>query len=162
MGRHLLSRSRVSGMLFAALSAVSAPAWSLGLGEIELSSALYAAAVRRFRRARNVTLLHGDSAVVLPDVLRDLHEPAVFWLDAHFASGETAQGPEVTPVWQELEHVLAHPVEGHVVLADDARAFTSGLANYPSLEDVRKRLGEAGTGWALRVEHDIIRIHRRR
>jgi len=125
---------------------------------IELGADLHAAAVRRFRRASNVEFLLGDSAEVLPQVLRDLREPAVFWLDGHFSMGETARGLLLTPVARELEVILAHPVKGHVLLIDDAREFVAGSEDYPTLDTIKAWVSDAGPAWTMDVADDIIRI----
>src|SRR5437016_13595570 len=49
---------------------------------IELQKAFYCRARRRFARYPHVKLLHGDSAALLPEVLAELSEKALFWLDA--------------------------------------------------------------------------------
>src|SRR2546421_5711071 len=69
---------------------------------IELSPELHANAKRRLRRFRNVTLLQGDSAEVLPELLEDLEEPCLFWLDAHYSGGVSARGERDSPLRAEL------------------------------------------------------------
>src|SRR5438876_3485789 len=54
---------------------------------IELDPQLATAAQRRFARNSNVTVLAGDSSCLLPDVLRNLDMPVLFWLDAHWSGG---------------------------------------------------------------------------
>src|SRR5690349_25084861 len=51
---------------------------------IEMSPDIHHTASQRFRDDPRVQLLLGDSAIVLPRVLDQLQEPAVFWLDGHF------------------------------------------------------------------------------
>jgi hypothetical protein len=106
------------------------------LVSIELSEELWRRASRRLRRASNVTLLHGDSADLLPGVVADLCEPALFWLDAHYSKGITAPGSTETPIEAELRTILAAPAGGHVVLIDDAQDF--GRGDYPSIDSIRK------------------------
>lgn len=54
---------------------------------IELGDALHARARQLFAPFPHIHLLHGDSAKTLRDVLTRVHEPCLFWLDAHY-SGE--------------------------------------------------------------------------
>jgi hypothetical protein len=126
---------------------------------IELSPELHRAAVQQFENARNVTLLQGDSGDLIEKVLADLEGPALFWLDAHYSEGNTARGSLETPVWRELQAILASPEE-HVVLIDDARHF--GTGDYPSIEAIRGLVESSRPGWTCNVATDIIRIHRPR
>jgi glycosyltransferase involved in cell wall biosynthesis len=87
---------------------------------IELSPELYAQAQKRFVGTPHIVCINGDSGAELARVLEDIHEPALFWLDAHASGGVTADGG-VDPILQELGTIYRHRVKGHAVLVDDAR-----------------------------------------
>lgn len=123
---------------------------------IELDARLYEAACRRFEGDAGVELLHGDSAELLPIVLRDLHEPAMFWLDGHFMGAGTGRGAVDSPLTDELRALLAHPVRGHVVLIDDARLCV-GADGYPSIDELRAMVTRERPGTLVTVDADIIR-----
>jgi hypothetical protein len=123
---------------------------------IELSPAIHARARRRFAADRRVEILLGDSAVVLPRVLEQLREPALFWLDGHFMGGTTARAAEDSPVRHELSAVLTHAVRRHLVLIDDARLF-DGTAGYPTIAELREWIDRDRPGSEVRIEDDIIR-----
>lgn len=123
---------------------------------IELSPRIYAIASRRFSGDSGITLLLGDSGVVLPRVLESLDHPALFWLDGHYMGEGTGRAQIDTPVTQELAALLRHPVRGHVVLIDDARLFT-GSDGYPSIADVRTRVETERPGSVVTLDGDIIR-----
>jgi hypothetical protein len=55
--------------------------------------------------------------------VRQLQEPALFWLDGHYSGVDTGKDELDTPVSAELEAILGSPVKGHVILIDDARCF---------------------------------------
>ena len=102
-------------------------------------------------------LHNGDSGAVLKKILEDLHQPALFWLDAHYSAGCTARGDKCTPIEEELNHVFKHEfARQHVLLIDDARTFT-GKGDYPTLETVEAVVKKAGYG-SFSVEDDIIRV----
>jgi stress-induced morphogen len=126
------------------------------LVSVELSPELHARAVRRARRERNVEILLGDSAKVLPAVVSTLHQPALFWLDAHY-SGDgsgTAKGDAISPISAELDLVLGHDVRGHVVLIDDAQEFRdSACSGYPEVESVAAAAREYN--YAMSERHGI-------
>jgi hypothetical protein len=123
---------------------------------IEMSPEIHESARRRFAGDARIELLLGDSAVVLPRVLEQIRDPALFWLDGHFMGGTTARGGEDSPVRHELRALLAHPVRQHVVLIDDARLF-DGTAGYPVIPELREWIQRERPGSDVEVAEDIIR-----
>jgi hypothetical protein len=124
---------------------------------IELDEMLFLAAERRFQRCPHIKIIHGDSGSVLPQLLGDLKEPCLFWLDAHYSGGITAKGLLETPILQEVSLILDHPITQHVILIDDAHCFT-GLNNYPKIEDLRSLTAAKRPDYFLNVKDNIIRI----
>jgi hypothetical protein len=125
---------------------------------IELDDGWYAKAVQRFARRPEVTLLHGDSGTRLPDVLAQVTEPALFWLDAHYSGPITARGPLDSPIVQELDAIAAHPVGGHVVLIDDMRYFT-GADGYPEAAALVADLRRKHPADVVEIQDDVLRWH---
>ncbi|MGI9032838.1 MAG: hypothetical protein ACR2HY_03970 [Acidimicrobiales bacterium] len=125
---------------------------------IELDDAHYQAARRRFAQCPSVSILHGDSASMLPEVLVHLDGPSLFWLDAHYSGGDTAKGPRETPIEEELELILDHHLDGHVILIDDARHFV-GEHDYPTIEELEELFRKERPNWVFEVRDDIIRSH---
>jgi hypothetical protein len=126
---------------------------------IELSDALYERARRRFAGTEHVTIMHGDSGKILPQVVAGLAEPALFWLDGHYSAGITARGEKETPVFEELEAVLDSPVaKSHVILIDDVRLF-NGRDGWPSLDDLRAFVADRNSSVDFEERDDILRIH---
>jgi len=123
---------------------------------IELSQELAARATKRFTGATNVQVLQGDSGEVVADLVKLLHEPALFWLDAHYSAGITAKGEVDTPILKELSAILAG-APNHILLIDDARCFGSDPA-YPTIEEVTRLVRACQPHRHLVVENDIIRI----
>jgi hypothetical protein len=86
----------------------------------------------------------------------------LFWLDAHYypnSGGTTAKGELETPIIKELHCILNHPVEGHVILIDDAREFP-GRNNYPTIAQLQDLIVKRHPNRAFEVKDDIIRIHK--
>ena len=124
---------------------------------IELSPELYRRAHERFATCQNVQILQGDSTAVLPKVLEQIREPALFWLDGHYSEGITALGERETPILAELDHILRHSVKEHVILIDDARCF-NGTHDYPTLSELKRFVEERRPNARFEVETDIVRI----
>jgi len=122
---------------------------------IELGQQLYEAARRRFTDRPDVAIIHGDSADLLPMVLRRVGRPCLFWLDAHWSGGTTVKGRTNTPIEHELRHILAHPIKGHVILIDDAHCFT-GRDDYPTMQELRDLIGSTSVYSNFRVVNNII------
>jgi hypothetical protein len=129
---------------------------SVACTSIELSDAYFHGAAQRFRNYPNVMLKHGDSAAVLPECVRGLQTPALFWLDGHYSGGNTARGGVDTPVSAELSAILDSPIKAHVILIDDARCF-DGTNTYPCLEALLHTIRQSGH-YDIEVSADIIRL----
>lgn len=90
---------------------------------IELSDKYFGICSTRFANDPRVTLIQGDSAVALAQVLEGLQEPATFWLDGHWSAGDTARGPVTVPLLHEIRAIAAHPIKGNTLLIDDMRCW---------------------------------------
>ena len=132
---------------------------------IELADDLAEKAKKRFENDSRITIIHGDSGTVLKQMLKELKEPALFWLDGHYSSeffvGEefikTARTDKDTPVVEELNAILGSSPR-HVILIDDARGF-NGLGDYPAISSMRRKVRKAkGADYSFKVENDIIHI----
>lgn len=67
----------------------------------------------------NIKFVKGDSAVVLPDLIKDINEQIVFYLDAHYMGQEYKD----LPLIKELTTIAQHPIKNHVIIIDDVRLF---------------------------------------
>jgi hypothetical protein len=127
---------------------------------IELSTELYERVKKRFEKYEHISIFKGDSSSLLTEVLSNIKEPCLFWLDGHFSEGITARGEKETPVLEELKQIFSHPVEDHVILIDDARCFT-GENDYPALEKIRELILGRYPDNVFEVRDDIIRSHKK-
>lgn len=127
---------------------------------VELSVDLFNRARQRFSRYNSVTILQGDSATVLPQIMNQVQAPSVFWLDAHYSGvlgGEqTSRAAKDCPIYEEMDAIFAHKHD-HVILVDDAREFV-GRDGYPTLRELEAYIHVKRKNYQMRVEHDIIRI----
>ncbi len=74
---------------------------------IELDPDLHENARERFASSRHIEIHRGDSAELLPKLIKDLSEACLFWLDGHYSAGATARGASTTPIMDEL-HSICH------------------------------------------------------
>lgn len=127
---------------------------------VELAEHYYNSAVERFRKFPHIKLWLGDSSDVLPTILADLNESAVFWLDGHYSGGLTAggePGQKQCPIYNELEAIFSHDKK-HCILIDDARCFV-GKDDYPSIDELKAFLDSKNRDYSFDNCRDIIRIN---
>jgi len=123
---------------------------------IEYDHPLAQRAIRRFKRDPKIRILEGDSAAALPELLKSLAEPALFWLDAGYWGWERLRRePERLSV--EVEAILGHSVKGHVILMDDARML-NGQNGALTVPEFQSRIAARFPDRAVELRDDIIRI----
>ena len=125
---------------------------------IELSKELCEKAQDKFIKDDHISIVHGDSADIMPGILEQIDEACLFWLDGHYSKGITAKGIKETPIAEELEHIFTHHIKTHVILIDDARYF-NGKNDYPTIDELFDFISEQKPEYKYYVENDIIRIH---
>ena len=121
---------------------------------IELQHALAEKARERFRDVDHIKILQGDSGNLLRTILKEVNEPAIFWLDAHYSGGLTAKGDKECPIYQEIDAIFATR-ENHLLLIDDARLFT-GEGDYPTIDQLTKYIQDKDPRYKVSVDNDII------
>ena len=79
-----------------------------------------------------------------------MHNPTVFWLDAHYSRGgaPSAKGKYDPPLMFELSSILALGDPRHVVLIDDARCC-GAEPGWPTLEEIERAVADAQLGLAV-------------
>jgi len=125
---------------------------------IELDIALFNNATERFKNDKNITIMQGDSGKVLPEILKDIKKPAIFWLDGHYSSGITAKGEKECPIMEELDSILDNKMYNHILLIDDARCFV-GEGDYPTVEDLTRFIKSKNEAYQVEIKHDIIKCY---
>jgi hypothetical protein len=124
---------------------------------IELSQELYENAKIRFKDDDHITILQGDSGKVLPNIMINIKEPVLFWLDSHYSGGITALGDSVCPIIEEIDAIFSFSHQNHILLIDDARDF-NGTNDYPTIEELVKHVLSKNKDYKFEVKDDIIRF----
>lgn len=124
---------------------------------IEPDPVLCAKARLKLQQLNNVTVVHGLSEEILPEILSTIEGNVCFWLDGHFSGGVTFKGPQDTPVREELSVIASFisRFDNVVVLVDDIRMFEQGgpTLTYPSVESLVEWANLNHLKW--KIEHDI-------
>lgn len=126
---------------------------------VELAEELHKKAVKRFENYQNVTILQGDSGVVLKTLITEIKEPALFWLDGHYSAGITAKADKDTPIMEELNTILDAPLS-HGIMIDDARLFV-GKDDYPTINEIVNFVAQKDPERTVAIADDIIRIFKK-
>lgn len=126
------------------------------LYSIELDGKLWQDATKRFSAYSNIRILQGDSGKVLKDLVPELTEPAIFWLDGHYSGGNTAKGDKDCPIYEELDAIFKAKQRKNILLIDDARLF-NGQNDYPTLEQLTTYVKSKDPAYTVSVKDDIIR-----
>ncbi|MGF1532944.1 MAG: hypothetical protein ACFCUI_04525 [Bernardetiaceae bacterium] len=123
---------------------------------IELAEPLFVQAQERFGSDAHITIMQGDSGKVLPKIMVQIKEPAIFWLDGHYSGGITAQGEKDCPIFDEIDAIFADKKYKHILLIDDARCFV-GENDYPTIEELTAYVRTKDNTYQAEVKDDIIR-----
>lgn len=123
---------------------------------VEYEPQLAQRAIRKFERYRHIRILEGDSQKVIPDLLKSIEQPALFWLDAGYYGWAGLQGDQQR-LTTEMEAILRHPLQGHVILMDDARGL-NGQNGAPTVAELKQRIESEFPGRQVEVQYDILRI----
>jgi len=123
---------------------------------IELDPQLARRAAAKFARSSRVTILQGDSGQLMPELLRTVAEPALFWLDAGYYGWAGLQGDRQR-LTTELDSILRDHRFRHVILMDDARGL-NGQNGAPTVPQLKQRIEAEFPGRSVEVKYDILRI----
>lgn len=89
---------------------------------IELSQTLYENTKSRYE-GNKIQFIQGDSSKVFKTLLPTINDRAVFFLDGHYSSGNTAQGEKDCPLVEEMESINNLFEHDAIIIIDDYRLF---------------------------------------
>ena len=113
------------------------------LYSIEIYEPSVIAARKRFAEHPKVQIVQGDSATKLPELVKTIAEPILFWLDGHYSGKGTGMGEEHSPIVAEIKHILElRPLGRDAIIIDDARLFV-GQDGYPPIENFMTEMKSA-------------------
>lgn len=111
---------------------------------IEADIGYFQRSKRTLQRFKNVTVLYGDSNVLIESALPPGHVKCVLWLDAHYSGGKTAGEHNHCPLMSELQNILqSRKALNTVILIDDSRGLI-GRSGWPLLSETTGLLSQRG------------------
>ena len=121
---------------------------------VELSLELWKKAAKRFKNDKHVRIIQGDSGKCLWELVPEINERAIFWLDGHYSAGATAKGDKDCPIIEELGAIFTTGIN-HILLIDDARLFV-GVDDYPTINELTSFILSHFTKSIITIDSDII------
>lgn len=122
---------------------------------IEIDNNLYNNVKNRFVKNKHINLILGDSSIHLPLLIKQIRQPVLLYLDAHYSGKGTGKGKIETPLMIELNELFDNPPKDYVVIIDDARHC--GKPGYPSYIDIVNLVNKK-TNMKISNRDDFIRI----
>lgn len=122
---------------------------------IELASYYYEYCKQKFETNIEVEMILGDSVDKLSELLSNINEPCLFWLDSHYSFGKTAMGSEYCPLYRELEVIGKHHIKNHTILVDDVRLMGTEWKDV-SVTVIQNKLLEINSNYILSFERGVI------
>ena len=91
---------------------------------VEISEPLFRRNLRKYEGTPGVHFYCGDSRGVVQRLARELAQPVLWFLDAHWfeRTREPVGGRDAFPLWEELDAIAQRP-RGDIVLLDDVHVF---------------------------------------
>ncbi len=117
---------------------------------IELSEKYYLNAKSRYR-GNKINFINGDSSKILEKILPEIKELSIFFLDAHWSSGDTAKGDKDCPLNEEITLINNLFINEAIIIIDDFRLF--GLD---------KSSGKLNEDWSNINKNNLLNILQRR
>lgn len=127
---------------------------------IENSKALFDSTSKSLTAYKNIHPLYGNSSRQLGNVLSEIKQPAIFWLDAHWCGGNTYGNDEPCPLLDELR-IIKQSGNNHIIMIDDARFFLKPPPQpqdsdlWPGLKEILDLLNRDGNYFTF-VSEDVM------
>jgi glycosyltransferase involved in cell wall biosynthesis len=125
---------------------------------VEVEPKLFADAQRKFLGVPNVELVFGDALHLVPEIVDQLEDPPLIWLDGHFSEGVTGSGDEIEPAASILARLGAvRTPAGTTIVVDDLRLFGEH-PDFPGLDELVQRARQGFPEARIRVGLDSLVI----
>lgn len=126
---------------------------------IEVSKIICEEVQKRFAKDNNITILCGDSSLILWSVIKDIKERITFILDAHDLgfgedTRENRNGLECWPLVKELNIIACHPRKDHIIIIDDVSYFEHNFGT--SIEEIKLLLHKINPDYQIHFIPGIV------
>ncbi len=87
------------------------------------------------------------------EVLRELKDRAIFFLDGHFSWWDTAKWVKECPLLLELDHFKKSKIKDHIIVIDDIRLCWKDPA-YPTVDILKNNLLSINPNYNIYMKND--------
>ena len=101
---------------------------------VELDKDLFLKSQDNLKKYTNIECYNNDSENFLKEIILNINEEAIFFLDAHYSGPGTSNLKGITPCVNELKEISKGSIKSHVIIIDDISDF--------SVSDNKQRLSE--------------------
>ncbi|MDZ4816963.1 MAG: hypothetical protein SGI71_11935 [Verrucomicrobiota bacterium] len=128
---------------------------------IEFSKTIFEATSAKLKHLTNIRFRFGDSRAVLKEIQSEISGPSLFWLDAHWCSGDTYGKEDQCPLLEELRIINEQFPESYILI-DDARLFIAAPpenhigAQWPDLSSLMITLCAAKEPRHVAIFEDVL------
>lgn len=108
---------------------------------IENSHEIYNKTSSQYNNIKNIEFKFGDSRLILKNIIGELDNTAIFWLDSHWCGGSTFGENDQCPLIEEINSINNSKFD-QFILIDDARYFLSppqqpyNIEQWPSIDEI--------------------------
>jgi hypothetical protein len=103
---------------------------------------------------KNINILFGDSGEMMSELVQNLEEKALFWLDGHYSGGITGKSETECPIFNELLPIL-NDNKNHIIIIDDANCFI-GKNDYPTIDALIRFVESQNKYYSSKLEDNAI------
>jgi len=128
---------------------------------IEYSKDIYEDTVKRLDNNKKISLFFGDSRLILQQILPQLRNSALFWIDSHWSGGNTYGKNDECPLIDEILLINGSEIP-HFLFIDDARLFLSPpprphqINQWPPIDKVIKAINSGSFKYYIVIIEDVI------
>ena len=129
------------------------------LHTIEIKEEFYEEARKKYEGDK-ISFHLGDSSLLLGDIVKELKQPTIFFLDGHWSSGNTGKGKKDVPLYEELCAIRDNFSHKAIIIIDDYNLFGKGpqtglaedwsdITTHGVLKLLKERLGSWRSGESI-------------